>query len=87
MAKTKPKNEIVQSLKVQDERFFCDKALIAFGDEHFILGIQTGTALHHYAFTPKHMKRLMLLMIGKIGEYEKKHEKLITSLPKANGKA
>lgn len=87
MAKPKPKNETIQTLKVQDERFFCDQALIAFGDEHFVLGIQTGTTLHHYAFTPKHMKRLMLLIVDKIAEYEKKNGDLETSLLKANAKA
>jgi hypothetical protein len=85
--KPNPKNDKGPVLNVHDERYFCDRALIAFSDEHFVLGLQTGTALHHYAFTPKHMKRLMLLLADKIAEHEKQYGKLTTSLPKPNGKA
>lgn len=64
------------------QRYFCDRAFIVNGAEHFVLALQTGSVINgQYAFTPKHMKRLMLRLQEKMGEYEKEYGELKVELP------
>ena len=55
---------------------------ILFSEEDFLLALQSGNHLVRFAFSPKHAKRVLLLLENKIAEYEKLHGVIVTELPK-----
>jgi hypothetical protein len=54
---------------------------VAFDEENFALVLMSGNSARRYVASPKHAKRLMLLLQSKIAEYEKSFGELKTSLP------
>ncbi len=64
---------------------YCDAAFLDASptDEEFILSIGSGGAIvGRFAFNPKHLKRLKLLLDKKIEEFEKRNGgPLVTTLP------
>lgn len=56
-------------------------AQILFGDEEILLALTSGNQLFQFAFSPKHAKRLKLLLDKQLAEYEKKFGNLETKLP------
>ncbi|UPA22839.1 hypothetical protein K8942_01340 [Candidatus Peribacteria bacterium] len=66
----------------EPRRFFCDRAFVLNNDEHFVLALQTGSVIDaQYAFTPKHMKRLLLRIKEKLDAYEAQNGILDVTLP------
>lgn len=59
-------------------KLFCENIKIGSTPEYFVLGLSSGTQMSIYSLTPEHMKRLSLYLEHEIGEYEKKHGKIIT---------
>jgi hypothetical protein len=51
-------------------------------EEEVAFQLSTGSHMKLYMLTPKHAKRVMLLLEKVMGEYEGKYGKLDTSLPK-----
>ncbi len=54
------------------------------GEEEFIIQTMTGSQMRQYSMTPKHAKRLLLLLTNTIKDYEKKFGELITQLPEVS---
>lgn len=80
----KPLENIIPLQIHEPRRFFCDRAFIASSEEYFVLAVQTGNIVSaEYAFTPRHMKKLMLRLQEKVAEYEKANGELKVSLPEA----
>lgn len=52
-------------------------------EEEFVLQIQSGQLVRRYSLTPKHAKRVLLLLQSNIEAYEKQIGELKTSLPVA----
>lgn len=52
-------------------------------EEEFIVQTMTGSQMRQYSMTPKHAKRLLLLLTNTISEYEKQFGELKTELPVA----
>ncbi len=50
-------------------------------EEEFILQTVTGSQMRQYSMTPKHAKRLLLLLTSTVKDYEDKFGELITQLP------
>ena len=61
---------------------YVNAANIGFGDEEFVLRFFSGNQGFQFAFSPKHLKRLSLLLEKHIEEYEKKFGELKTELPR-----
>src|SRR5207249_4255967 len=57
----------------------CD---ISFGEESFFLNVTSGRRGRIYVLTPKHAKRLYLLLKKELEKYEKKYGALKTKLPR-----
>lgn len=58
---------------------------VVFGEEEFVAMVVSGNQMFRFAFTPKHAKRVMLLMQKIVAEYEKKFGELETKLPDVKG--
>lgn len=54
---------------------------IAFNEEDFVFTIFSGYQARRFVVSPKHAKRIYLLLEKQIAEYEKKFGKLETKLP------
>jgi len=54
---------------------------IAFDEEQFIFTIFSGNQARQFSSSPKHAKRLLMLIERNIADYEKKFGKLDTKLP------
>lgn len=54
---------------------------IAFDEEQFVFTIFSGNQARQFSVSPKHAKRLFLLLEKQINEYEKKFGILETKLP------
>lgn len=54
---------------------------IGFTEEQFIFTIFSGNQARQFFATPKHAKRLFLLLEKQVSEYEKKFKKIETELP------
>jgi len=54
---------------------------IAFNEEEFIFTVFSGNQARRFVVSPKHAKRILLLLEKQIGEYEKQFGKLETKLP------
>lgn len=65
---TMKKDEIKDAPKV-----FCERAQVAYTNEFFILGLQSGNQGTIYSLTPQHAKRLQQYFAHQIGEYEAKN--------------
>lgn len=62
---------------------YASNANLLFSEEEFVILITSGNQISRYAFTPKHMKRMSLLLERQIKEYEAKFGELKTKLPEA----
>jgi hypothetical protein len=58
---------------------------IVFTEEEFVFNVFSGNQVRRFVFSPKHAKRLLLLLEKQIGEYEKQFGKLETTLPEKPG--
>ena len=58
-------------------------AQLVHGEEEFVLALISGNQMFRFAFSPKHAKRLALLLEKQLGEYEVKFGVLETQLPDA----
>lgn len=56
-------------------------AQLIAGEEEFILVLISGNQMFRFAFSPKHLKRLKLLLEKQVTEYEAKFGLLETQLP------
>ncbi len=65
--------------------FSLSNVQIGFDEENFSFLVMSGNSARRYLATPKHAKRLMLLLQAKIQEYEKQYGELKTSLPATKG--
>ncbi len=54
---------------------------IVFDEEHFVFGITSGNQIRQFLSSPKHAKRILLLLQKQIDAYESTHGKLETQLP------
>lgn len=55
---------------------------VDFDEEQFVLRLTSGNHARGYVATPKHAKRIMMLLSKQVSEYEKKHGEIATILPK-----
>ena len=56
---------------------------VVFSEEEFVLVINSGNQINRYAFSPKHTKRLLMVLEKQIKEYESKFSKIETKLPES----
>lgn len=72
--KTADKKPTLQNLPQHTEehrRIFADRCFVVFGDEHFVIAIQSGESMdRQYALTPAHAQRLSDLLQAKLTEYK-----------------
>jgi hypothetical protein len=54
---------------------------VAFDEEQFILTVFSGNQARQFSMSPKHAKRLSMLLEKNIFDYEAKFGKLATKLP------
>lgn len=54
---------------------------VGFAEEQFIFTIFSGNQARQFSSSPKHAKRILMLMERNISDYEKKFGKLDTQLP------
>lgn len=59
--------------------------MVQYDQEGFRLVLMSGGPARMYVLSPKHAKRIMLLLQKQIGEYESKFGELDTTLSKAQG--
>ncbi len=55
---------------------------ISFNDESFFINLTSGRSRRVYVLTPKHAKRLLILLKKDIEKFEKKYGDLKTTVPK-----
>lgn len=60
---------------------YVNGARILSGEEEFLLALTSGNQIFQFIFSPKHAKRLKLLLDRQLAEYEKKFGVLETKLP------
>ena len=58
---------------------------IAFSEEEFVFTIFSGNQARRFIVSPKHAKRILLLLEKQIGEYEQRFGKLEAKLPERMG--
>ena len=58
---------------------------IVFSEEEFVFTIFSGNQARRFSVSPKHAKRILLLLEKQILEYEKRFGKLETKLPEKVG--
>jgi hypothetical protein len=58
---------------------------IAFNEEEFVFTIFSGNQARRFVASPKHAKRILLLLEKQIEDYEKQFAKLETKLPERIG--
>lgn len=63
--------------------YYLTNVSIRHTEEDFNLTLTSHNSSRSYMTSPKHAKRIMLMLQAKVAEYEKKHGKLETSLPRA----
>jgi hypothetical protein len=54
---------------------------VGFAEEQFVFTIFSGNQARQFSSSPKHAKRILMLMERNISDYEKKFGKLDTKLP------
>lgn len=57
---------------------FCENVTIAFGNDHFVVGLLAGDELGAYVLTPAHMKRLQQYLDHQIAAFEKQYGDITT---------
>jgi hypothetical protein len=62
--------------------YYLSRASIQPSEEEFTILMTTGDNARQYVCTPKHAKRLMMLLESEIEKYEKKNGVMKTNLPK-----
>ena len=69
-----------QSVQMDTQLFYVSNVNIALTEEEIYLVVMTGNAARRYVLSPKHAKRLSLLLPKQIAEYEKQFGALETEL-------
>lgn len=64
---------------------FLTQVTAEFSEESFYLNAFSGNQVYRFALSPKHAKRIKMLLEKKIEKYEKEHGELETKLPKEEG--
>ena len=62
-----------------------DNAQILFDEESFKFLMVSGKKANQYSMSPRHAKRMFLLLQQQVGLYEEKYGELKTSLPVMKG--
>jgi len=68
---------------LEPQAFFLSGVQVAFSEEEFLFMMTSGNSGRRYIASPKHAKRILLLLQQKIDEYEKSYGPLKTELPRA----
>lgn len=79
MAEEKPQDQV----QVETLIYALTGLNILFDEEEFVFIMRTGNQMRRYLATPKHAKRILLLLQKQIADYESKFGKLQTELPQA----
>jgi len=58
---------------------------IGFDEEQFVFTIFSGNQARQFSVSPKHAKRILLLLEKQIADYEKKFSMIETKLPEKMG--
>ncbi len=74
-------------IQLESALFYAGSANIVYGEEEFMIVLTSGNSARRYLFSPKHAKRMMLLLQQNIQDYEKKFGELKTELPKVTGES
>lgn len=59
---------------------YVSNAQIAMGEEEFIIALTSGNQIFQFALSPKHTKRVKMLLDKYVDEYESRFGKLETKL-------
>jgi len=70
-------------IPLEQVSFHADTVQVVFDDEEFRIIVVSGNLGRSYFLSPKHAKRLLLLLQQRISEYEDRFGELQTSLPQA----
>jgi hypothetical protein len=54
-------------------KIFCERASVAYTEEFFVLGLQSGNQGTIYTLTPQHAKRLSQYLAHQVKEFEDKN--------------
>lgn len=57
-------------------KLFAENINLGYSQEHFVVGISSGTQAQVYAISPAHAKRLAQYLEHELKEYEQKHGKI-----------
>ncbi len=77
-------SEQQQQIAVENPIHALLNVMMDFDEESFRLLMMSGGPARMYALSPKHAKRILLLLGRQIEQYEKKFGKIEAELPKAN---
>lgn len=78
-----PKKE--QQFQASSHIPFLTQVTAKFSEESFYLNAFSGNQVYRFALSPKHAKRVKMLLEKKIENYEEEHGELETDLPKEKG--
>lgn len=73
-----------QKMQIDDLLYYLTSANIQFDEEQFILNTISNKIVRSYILSPKHAKRLLLLLQKKVEQFENTHGTLETSLPQGS---
>jgi hypothetical protein len=71
-------------ININPNLFALTNVNMGFGEEEFHFLLTSGHQGHQFLATPKHAKRILLLLQSQIEEYEKKHHVIEVSLPQTS---
>ncbi len=71
------------TISLEPVEFALSNSIIAFDEEIFRLVAVSGNQGRQYVLTPKHAKRLLMLLQARMNEFEGVFGKIETSLPQA----
>lgn len=72
-----------KQIQLEPNAHFVSGITIASTEEEFILHIISGHTARNYTLTPKHAKRVLMLLQKTVSDYESKFGELTTKLPEA----
>jgi hypothetical protein len=81
MDEQQKKVDLAINMPKEVARAFTDNVNMAFNEEFFLFVFTSGNRQTEYALTPKHAKRLLMLLERNIRQYEEKLGVLDTRLP------
>jgi hypothetical protein len=76
------RNTHLQEPEIDPVHYAAEVCEITFNEENFFVNVTSGRRSRIYVLTPKHAKRLYLLLKKDIEKYEKEYGALKTELPK-----